>query len=136
MKNNYSLAQGSIKFLFPRTISFLCVTIICASCSHFADRARDQEKAKIYLQLGADELASQSYSKALESTLEALKYDREYAAAYNHLGIIYMETKRHKQSEESFKKALELQPSYPEALNNYGVLLNRLNRYGEAISFF
>lgn len=119
------------------TLSVLTVLLLgLTNCSHFADKARDQEKAKIYLQLGADQFAQREYGKALESTLEALKYEPNYAAAYNHLGIIYMETKRYKKAEESYKKALELQQDYPEALNNYGVLLNRTDRFLEAIAKF
>lgn len=97
---------------------------------------RDQEKAKIYLQLGADQFAQREYNKAVESTMEALKYDPESAAAYNHLGIIFMETKRYPKAEEYFQKALKLQSEYPEARNNYGVLLTRMDRFKEALNHF
>ncbi len=88
------------------------------------------------MQIGTDHLNKGEYSKALDSTIEALNYDPDYAAAYNHLALIYMETKRYSKSEEAFQRALELQPDYPEVLNNLGVLKNRQEKFLEAISYF
>ena len=119
-----------------KSLLVLILVLSTGACSHFSDRAKDKEKAKIYLQLGADQFAQREFNKALESTLEALKYDPESAAAFNHLGIIYMETKRFPKAEESLKKALELQNEYPEAQNNLGVLYNRMEKFTESIKFF
>jgi type IV pilus assembly protein PilF len=111
--------------------------LLLSSCaSLFTNRAAEKEKAKLYLQMAADQLHSRDYNKAIESCHEALKSDPDFAPAYNHLALVYMETKRYAKSEESYKKALELKPNYPEVLNNYGVLLNRMERYREAIPLF
>jgi len=115
------------------TIAALSLT----SCSTlFTNRGVQKEKAKLYLQMAADQLHQRDYNKAIESCHEALKYDPDFAPAYNHLALVYMETKRYAKSEEAYKKALELKPNYPEVLNNYGVLLNRIERYKEAIPLF
>lgn len=105
-------------------------------CAHLSDSGRDKEKAKIYLQLAADQFSQREYSKAVDSSLQALKYDPSSAATYNHLGIIYLESKRFSKAEECLKKALQLQPNYPEAENNYGVLLNRQEKFALAIPHF
>lgn len=114
----------------------LASVFLSVGCAHLRDSGKDQEKAKIYLQLAADQFAQREYGKAVESSLEALKFDPDSAAAYNHLGIIYLESKRYQKAEESLKKALQLQPNYPEAQNNYGVLLNRMEKFPEAIKHF
>jgi Tfp pilus assembly protein PilF len=118
--------------LAGRFLWMITTIFFLSSCSHLINHARDKEKAKIYLQLAADQLQEREYNKALESTQAALKFDPGMAAAYNHLALIYMETKRYQKSEEAFKKALEVQSAYPEVFNNYGVLLNRQDRYAEA----
>jgi type IV pilus assembly protein PilF len=105
-------------------------------CAHMLEKSQDQEKARIYMQLAADQFGQKEYSKATESIQQALRYTPNYPSAYNHLGIIYMETKRFAKSEEAFKKALQIQPSYSEVLNNLGVLMNRQEKFQEAISYF
>lgn len=105
-------------------------------CAHLLDQGRDQEKARIYMQLAADQFAQKEYGKATEAIQQALRFQPELPAAYNHLGIIFMETKRYTKSEEAFKKALQLQASFPEVQNNMGVLLNRQEKYSEAIPYF
>lgn len=124
--------------MFTRLVaSLLSVVFLCSGCASLVDRsAKNQEKAKIYLQLAADNYSQKEFSKAIEATLEAIKYDPNYAAAYNHLGIIYMETKRYPKSEEAFRKALDIQPEYPEIYNNLGVLFNRQDKYNQAVAFF
>lgn len=117
------------------TVLSITVLFFLASCAHLLPN-KDREKAKLYLQIGADQLGNREYQKALSATLEAIKYDPEYAAAYNHLALIYMETKRHQRSEEAFQKALEIQSSYPEVFNNLGVLRNRQEKYSEAVTYF
>ncbi len=112
-------------------------TLALSSCATlFTNHSLQKEKAKLYLQMAADQLHARDYNKAIESCHEALKYDAEYAPAYNHLALIYMETKRYPKSEESFQKALVIRPNYPEVSNNYGVLMNRMERYQEAIPLF
>lgn len=96
----------------------------------------DKERARLHLQLAADQFNQRDYNKALESTYEALKYDADMAAAYNHLALIFMETKRYTKSDEAFQKALSLQKEYPEVFNNLGVLYNRQEKYKESIPWF
>ncbi len=106
-------------------------------CAHLLlDQNQDQEKAKIYMQLAADQFTQKEYSKATDAIHQALKFQPEFPAAYNHLGIIYMETKRYSKSEEAFKKALQLQPHFPEVQNNMGVLMNKQEKHKEAIPYF
>ncbi|MBM4316501.1 MAG: tetratricopeptide repeat protein [Deltaproteobacteria bacterium] len=114
----------------------LGVFLVLTGCAHLFDKSQDTEKAKIYMQLAADQFAQKEYSKAAESIQQAMKFTPDYPAAYNHLGIIYMETKRHTKSEEAFKRALQLQRDYPEVENNLGVLFNRQEKYREAIPYF
>jgi type IV pilus biogenesis/stability protein PilW len=117
----------------------LCAVVVCvflAGCSHFSTRSRDQEKAKIHLQIAADHLSDREYAKAIEATQQALELDPSLTAAYNHLALIYMETKRYEKAENAFRKALDLQPDYPEVLNNLGVLFNRQEHFTQAIEFF
>jgi type IV pilus assembly protein PilF len=122
--------------MFLMRVVLVGVLSLLPSCAHMFSANHDKEKAKIHLQVAADQLNLRDYTKAIESTLMALKLDPDFAAAYNHLALIYMETKQFGKSEESFKKALELQPDYPEVFNNFGVLLNREDKYKEAISYF
>lgn len=121
-------------------ILMLCVVtsfvLLNVGCSHLLLQGKDSEKAKLYLQMGADHFNNREYNKAIEATQEALKYDPSLAAAYNHLALIYMETKRYARSEESFLQALRIQPNYPEVHNNLGVLFNRQNKYQAAIQYF
>jgi type IV pilus assembly protein PilF len=125
-----------------RAISFFSITLSLAlllnltACAHLLDKSQDQEKARIYMQLAADQFAQKEYSKATESLQQALRFTPDYPAAYNHLGVIYMETKRYAKSEEAFKKALQFQANFPEVYNNMGVLLNRQERYKEAVPYF
>jgi len=134
----------SIQFpnLMRRAISFFSITLSLAlllnltACAHLLDKSQDQEKARIYMQLAADQFSQKEYSKATESLQQAIRFTPEYPSAYNHLGVIYMETKRYAKSEEAFKKALQLQPNFPEVYNNIGVLLNRQERYKEAVVYF
>ncbi len=125
MKRHFS------SFVLP----FILSGMLC-SCSHLFNNTRAQEKAKVYLQRAVDQFNAREYTKALESTQEALKQDPEMAGAYNHLALIHMETKRFQKSEEAFKKALSLQPDFPEVSNNLGVLYNRQERYNEAVPYF
>ena len=118
-------------------LSLACVfAIALSSCAHLENGVKGREKAKIYLQLAADQFSQRQYSKAVESTQEAIALDPNFAAAYNHLGILYMETKRYPKSEQAFNKALEIQTAYPEVFNNLGVLFNRQEKYAQAITYF
>lgn len=113
----------------------LCLASL-SGCAHLLDQSRDQEKARIYMQLAADQFAQKEYGKASEAIYQALRFQPNLPAAYNHLGIIFMETKRYTKSEEAFKKALQLQANFPEVQNNMGVLLNRQEKYQEAVPYF
>lgn len=119
-----------------RSLSFLIFVLVLGACSHFPDSSKEQDRAKLYLQLSSDMFAQRNYSKALEYCLESLQINPELAPAQNHLGIIYMETKRFNKAEEAFNQALKIQPQYPEVLNNLGVLMNRQDRFSEAVTFF
>jgi len=105
------------------------------ACSHFSTQ-RNQEQAKVLLQVGTEHLNKREYYKALEATHQAIKHDPAYASAYNHLALIHMEMKNFEKSEQAFNRALEIQPDYPEVFNNVGVLRNRQERYGEALIQF
>lgn len=107
-----------------------------SGCSHFRDTDTDKERAKLYLQMAADDLNQKQYPEALEHTLKALEFEPQSPIAYNHLALIYLETKRYDKAEEAFTKALELRPDYPEVFNNLGVLKNRQEHYSEAIPLF
>lgn len=117
-------------------IAGLTWLLTLSGCAHLLDQSRDSEKARIYMQLAADQFAQKEYSKATEAIYQALRFQPDLPAAYNHLGIIFMETKRYTKSEEAFKKALQLQAAFPEVQNNLGVLLNRQEKYKEAIPHF
>ncbi len=117
-------------------VIFILGVLLLSSCAHFLSNEQDHEKAKLHLQLAADQFNQREYNKAVESTQLALKEEPDMPAAYNHLALIYMETKRYPKSEEAFRKALSFQPDYPEVFNNMGVLYNRQERYKEAIPFF
>lgn len=121
---------------FTRSICFLLCIFWMGACSHFSESSKEQDKAKLYLQLSSDMFAQRNYSKALEYCLESIQTDSNFYPAYNHLGIIYMETKRFPKAEEAFNQALKKQPDYPEVFNNLGVLMNRQERFSEAVVFF
>lgn len=116
--------------------SILGIFMNLAGCAHLLTNEQDKEKAKVYMQLAADQFGQKEYSKAIDSLNQSLRFLPDSPAAYNHLGIVYMETKRYSKSEESFKKALQLQSNFPEVENNIGVLLNRQEKYREAIPHF
>jgi len=107
-----------------------------ASCSTLMVATRDEEKAKVYLQLAADQFNERQYNEAIQSTQQALQLYPDMPEAYNHLALIYMETKRFDKSEEAFLKALSLKEDYSEVHNNLGVLYNRQEKYSEAVIQF
>jgi type IV pilus assembly protein PilF len=117
-------------------LSIILVSILLCSCAHFMTSDQDREKAKLHLQIAADQYNNKEYAKSIESVQEALKLDPQLAAAHNHLALIYMEMKRYPKSEDAFRVALKLQPEYPEVFNNFGVLMNRQDHYKEAIPWF
>lgn len=121
--------------LWNRVIAFLMMVTLC-SCSHLVDSKKDGEKAKVLLQAAVDQFNSRNYSKSIETTMRALKYEPEMEEGYNHLAIVYMETKRYKKSYDAFEKALKIRPQYPEVFNNMGVLYNRQERFTAAIKYF
>jgi len=97
---------------------------------------KDDDRARLYLQLAAEDLNKKEYSHALDNTFKSLEFNPNYAAAYNQLALVYMETKRFDKADEAFKKALEIRSDYPEVFNNIGVLRNRQQKYQEAIPYF
>lgn len=114
----------------------MAVAFLSNACSHFVNRDKDREKSRIFLQRAIDQYTERNFNGAVESSLEAIKYDPKSASAYNQLALIYMETKRYQKADQAFQQALEIQPEYPEVMNNIGVLLNRQDKYKEAIPYF
>ena len=112
------------------------ILIQLLGCTHMESTLSDRERAKLYLQMAADQFAARQFARSIETTEKALAVDPQFAPAYSHLGLIYMETKRYQKAEQAFAKAAELQPGYPDVQNNWGVLLNREERYDEAIAHF
>ena len=133
MKNNLVKTKPDLGTL--ATAFALLGALLLSSCASLSG-TKDQERARLHLQLATDRYNQRDYGRAIESAMEALKYDPTMAAAYNHLALIYLETKRYQKSEEAFRKALSIQPQYPEVFNNMGVLYNRQERFREAIPFF
>lgn len=125
----------SVASVIP-TAALALALLWLASCAHLAGSGRDEQKARLYLQLAVDQLNNAQYSKAIESTQKAIELDPGYAPAYNHLALVYMETKRYDKAEAAFQRALELKPDYPEVFNNLGVLLNRREKFRPAIAQF
>lgn len=125
----------SLSRFFRMALCAVVAMTLCA-CATLLQNRKDEEKARLQLQLAVDHFNARQYNQAVEATLNALKLAPKMAEAYNHLAVIYMETKRYDKSFESFQKALEIKPNYPEVLNNIGVLLNRQEKYSEAIEYF
>lgn len=130
------VSKTNFFYFTHRAIAAIICLSFLSSCSSLFLSHKDKEKARLYLQKAADELNEHSYSKAIDSTQEALKYDPNFAAAYNHLALVYMETKQFDKSEEAFKKALSIASNYPEVFNNMGVMYNRQGRYQDAVGYF
>lgn len=114
----------------------LGLAFLSNACSHLVNRDKDREKSRILLQRAIDQYTEKNFNGAIESAMEALKFDPNSASAQNQLALIYLETKRYQKAEQAFLKALEIQADYPEVLNNLGVLFNRQDRYKEAIPYF
>ncbi|HKP85759.1 MAG TPA: tetratricopeptide repeat protein, partial [Blastocatellia bacterium] len=103
-----------------------------------AEQSSDAQKALAYVELGRAYQRNEEPQKAIESYLEAIKYDSQYAGAYLQLGILYRRQQDLPKAEESFDKAeaiydaLGNHEGVTEVLFQRGYLFNIVDRLADA----
>lgn len=113
-------------------ISFFLILFFLASCSSF--QARDEETARLHLQLGTSQLSNENYPQALSELLIAESLDPENPVILNNLGLAYFFRERPDIAEIQLRKALELKPEYSDARNNLSRVLIERSKYEQAIA--
>ncbi len=130
----------AIDRLTLEAIQYTAVRNLPAAIDSYAqmiELAPDAERAHVYLDLGRAYEKSHEPDKAIESYLNALKYDPQLPTAHLQLGIIYGQRQKDlNKANESFKRAEELYQDNKEGLAeiffNRGMIYNGLNRLAEA----
>lgn len=119
-----------------RLRSILPALLVACACSGAPSR-KDQERAEIHYNLGAEALRAGRVQDALREFDEALDADEQFADAHLGRGLV-MEYGFGKldDAEKHYRRAIALRPAFPEAHNDLGQLLARTGRLDEAIREF
>ena len=78
------------------------------------------QQAKIYYKVGNDFLKKQLFPQAIQSYLDAIRFDQNYVKAYSNLGVAYKLSGLLKEAERTYMKALKLKPNNGIIFNNLG----------------
>ncbi len=110
---------------------YFLLLLLVTACSSFS--VRDEETAKLHLQIGTSQLESGNYPQALSELLLAESLDPENAITQNNLGLTYFFRERSDLAEIHLRKALKLNSQYSDARNNLSRILIERGRYQEAL---
>jgi serine/threonine protein kinase/lipoprotein NlpI len=103
-----------------------------------AEQATDSEKPHAWLDLGRAQEKNEDSKSAVESYLQAIKYDTRYAPAFLRLGILYSRQQDVKKSSEAFDEAEAIYQDLgnlegrAEVLYRRGVLFNNVDKSAQA----
>lgn len=101
-----------------------------------AERAKQQERAGIRMQLAVDYYQQGQHKIALEEIRQVLLISPDLADAYSMRALILMDLGEKQDAEENFLRALQLAPNNSEVANNYGWFLCRNGKEKQAIAYF
>ena len=108
------------------------------SYQQLAQQAPDNEKARVYMDLGHAYENNDELEKAIESYVEVTKLSPSDPSAYLHLGILYARQQKFESAQEALQKAEALYTDLSnlegvtEVLYQRGFSLNMLNHLSEA----
>ena len=94
--------------------------------------SEDDYIARYYLNLAADAIKEEDYSKAYWLTLEAIEFESLNSEAFNNLAVIYKRMGELTRAEEIYLYAIENLPNKLTLLKNYRILLAEQQRHREA----
>lgn len=100
------------------------------------DKADNQRRARIRLQLASEYYQQGQMNVALDEVKLALQADSELSDAYSMAGLIYMDLGETRLAEENLMRALRLTPNDPDLSNNYGWFLCQNGRAAQSIAYF
>ncbi|MFM6069604.1 MAG: tetratricopeptide repeat protein, partial [Sphaerospermopsis kisseleviana] len=100
------------------------------------DQIDNEQKAKLFFELGYLQNIKQDYQAAISSFDKALEFKPDYHAAWNNRGNSLYNLGRYEEGIASYDKALEFKPDYHAAWYNRGISLDNLGRYEEAIASY
>lgn len=104
---------------------------MATACSSFG--SRNEEEAKLHLQLGTSQLNNGNYPQALSELMIAAQLDPNEPVIQNNLGLAYFFRERTDLAEVHIRNAIKLKPDYSDAHNNLSRILIERGRYQEAI---
>jgi tetratricopeptide (TPR) repeat protein len=96
----------------------------------------DEQKAKLFFELGNLQGVRKNYEEAISSYDKAVEFKPDYYEAWNNRGISLANLGRYEEAISSYDKAVEFKPDDHKAWNNRGNSLRNLGRYEEAISSY
>ncbi|MBS9391665.1 MAG: tetratricopeptide repeat protein [Dolichospermum sp. LBC05a] len=96
----------------------------------------DEQKAKLFFELGNLQRVRKNYEEAISSYDKAVEFKPDYYEAWNNRGISLANLGRYEEAISSYDKAVEFKPDDHKAWNNRGNSLRNLGRYEEAISSY
>lgn len=103
------------------------VIVACAGM-----REKNEEKAGLYLKIGASHFENGNYPAALSALLQAEQLDKNNPVIQNTLGITFFARQRVDLAEKHFRQALSLDSKYTEARNNLSRVLIQQGKHVEA----
>ncbi|MBN1336142.1 MAG: tetratricopeptide repeat protein [Deltaproteobacteria bacterium] len=113
----------------PRLLPLLAFPLLVACVT-----AREAERARAQVDLGAAYLKEGSTESAIASLTEATRLDPRSWAAWSHLGMAMWAKGRPEQAEEALRKAVRLAGGRAEPHLNLGVVLFGQGRVDESIA--
>ncbi len=97
--------------------------------------SRNEESAKVHVDLGLAFLEVGGYETALEEANIALRAYPNYAQAYHLKGMVYIFLEQTSQAHENFRSALRFSPNDPDINNTYGWFLCSRGNVEEGLSY-
>ncbi|WP_255427086.1 tetratricopeptide repeat protein [Sphaerospermopsis sp. LEGE 00249] len=100
------------------------------------DEIDNEQKAKLFFELGYLQNIKQDYQAAISSFDKALEFKPDDHEAWNNRGNSLDNLGRYEEAIASYDKALEFKPDKHNAWNNRGISLHNLGSYEEAIASY
>lgn len=100
------------------------------------ERAKQQDRASIRMQLAVDYYQQGQHKIALEEIRQVLIGSPDLVDAFSMRALILMDLGEKQAAEENFLHALQLAPNNSELANNYGWFLCQNGREKQAIAYF
>lgn len=116
------------RFLLIYIVIFLSILTSCTTTK------RDDKRAALYHQIGADYLESNNYPEALTNLLKADEHAPNNPVIMNSLGMLYFAQHKYDMAVAYLEKAIQKQPQYSEARNNLGRVYIAQGLYDKAIT--